>query len=57
VSDLLAREADARAKGAGAGGVWAYRVLAADNVERLGCWTRSYQLVEGVVAQVGESTD
>jgi hypothetical protein len=30
-------------------------VLAADNVERLGRLTRSYQLVEGVVAQVGQS--
>ena len=37
-------------------GVTAYRVLAADNVERLGRLTRSYQLVEGVVAQVGETT-
>src|SRR5262249_29058208 len=46
VEELLAREAAARAKG----GVW---VLAADNVERLGCLTRSFQLVEGVVAQVG----
>ena len=35
--------------------MWAYRVLEAGNVERLGRLTRSYQLVEGVVAQVGES--
>ena len=55
VSDLLAREAEARAKGAGVWGVWAYRVLEASNVERLGRLTRSYQFVEGVVAQVGES--
>lgn len=55
VSELLAREAEARAKGEGVWGSWAYRVLAADNVERLGRLTRSYQLVEGVVAQVGES--
>ncbi|HEU0018440.1 MAG TPA: thermonuclease family protein, partial [Methyloceanibacter sp.] len=55
VDDLLAREAEARAKGAGLWGVWAYRVLDAGNVERLGRLTRSYQLVEGVVAQVGES--
>jgi endonuclease YncB( thermonuclease family) len=56
VSELLAREAKARAKGEGVWGSWAYRVLAADNVERLGRLTRSYQLVEGVVAQVGESS-
>jgi micrococcal nuclease len=55
VDDLLAREAEARAKGAGLWGVWAYRVLDAGNVERLGRLTRSYQLVEGVVAEVGES--
>ncbi|MGH6825893.1 thermonuclease family protein [Methyloceanibacter sp.] len=55
VSELLAREAGARAKGEGIWGSWAYRVLAADNVERLGRLTRSYQLVEGVVAQVGDS--
>ena len=56
VSELLAREAEARAKGEGVWGSWAYRVLAADNVERLGRLTRSYQLVEGVVAQVGEAS-
>ena len=56
MSELLAREAEARAKGEGVWGSWAYRVLAADNVERLGRLTRSYQLVEGVVAQVGESS-
>jgi endonuclease YncB( thermonuclease family) len=55
VSELLSREAEARAKGSGLWGSWAYRVLAADNVERLGRLTRSYQLVEGVVAQVGQS--
>ena len=55
VDDLLAREAEARAKGVGLWGVWAYRVLDAGNVERLGRLTRSFQLVEGVVAQVGES--
>lgn len=55
VDGLLAREAEARAKGAGLWGVWAYRVLDASNVERLGRLTRSYQLVEGVVAAVGES--
>jgi len=56
VSELLSREAEARAKGEGIWGSWAYRVLAADNVERLGRLTRSYQLVEGVVAQVGEAS-
>jgi micrococcal nuclease len=55
VDDLLTREAEARAKGAGLWSGWAYRVLDAGNVERLGRLTRSYQLVEGVVAQVGES--
>ena len=54
VDDLLAREAEARVKGAGLWGTWAYRVLDAGDVERLGRLTRSYQLVEGVVAQVGE---
>ena len=55
VSELLAREAEARSNGEGVWGSWAYRVLTADNVERLGRLTRSYQLVEGVVAQVGQS--
>lgn len=55
VDELLAREAEARAKGTGLWGSWAYRVLDAGGVERLGRLTRSYQLVEGVVAQVGES--
>src|SRR6476660_7538892 len=52
VSELLVREAEARSKGEGIWGSWDYRVLAADNVERLG----RLQLVEGVVAQVGESS-
>jgi len=55
VSELLAREAEARSNGEGVWGSWAYRVLTADNVERLGRLTRSYPLVEGVVAQVGQS--
>lgn len=55
VDELLAREAEARANGIGLWAVWAYRVLEAGNVERLGRLTRSYQLVEGVVAQIGES--
>ncbi len=52
--ELLAREAEARAKRLGVWGVSAYRILDADDVERLGRLTRSYQLVEGVVAAVGE---
>ena len=54
VDDLLAREAEARAKG-GPVGHLGLSVLDAGNVERLGRLTRSYQLVEGVVAEVGES--
>ncbi|MGB3021374.1 MAG: thermonuclease family protein [Methyloceanibacter sp.] len=53
VSELLVREAAARAKRAGIWGVSTYRVLEANDVERLGRLTRSYQLVEGVVAAVG----
>jgi hypothetical protein len=54
VGTLLAREAEARAKGLGVWSVSAYRILEAENVERLSRLTRSYQLVEGVVAAVGE---
>lgn len=56
VGDLLAREAAAREKRAGVWGVWAYRVLEADDLGRLGRLTRSYQLVEGAVAAVGEAS-
>ena len=56
VDDLLTREAEARAKGAGLWRTWAYRVLDAGNVERLGRLTRSYQLVEGVVARSARRT-
>lgn len=55
VSELLVREAAARSKRIGVWGVSAYRVLEADNLERLRRLTRSYQLVEGVVAAVGEA--
>jgi micrococcal nuclease len=55
VSDLLAREAAAREKRLGVWGASAYRVLNAEDVERLGRLTRSYQLVEGQVAKVGEA--
>jgi endonuclease YncB( thermonuclease family) len=51
---LLAREAEARAKRLGVWSVSAYRIVEAENVERLSRLTRSYQLVEGVVAAVGE---
>jgi endonuclease YncB( thermonuclease family) len=54
VGALLAREAEARAKRLGVWGNSAYRILDAENVERLSRLTRSYQLVEGVVAAVGE---
>ncbi len=51
---LLRREDEAREKRWGVWGVSAYAVLQADNAERLSRLTRSYQLVEGVVAAVGE---
>ncbi len=53
VKELLAEEAGAREKRLG---LWAsslYRVESAENVERLGRLTESYQLVEGRVASVG----
>lgn len=52
--ELLRREDEARDKRRGVWGVSAYAVLEADNAERLSRLTRSYQLVEGVVAAVGE---
>jgi len=55
IKELLARESEARAKHAGVWGVPTYRILAASDLERLGRLTRSYQLVEGVVAEVGGS--
>jgi endonuclease YncB( thermonuclease family) len=54
VKELLAAEAAARDKRLG---LWAsslYRVESAENVERLGGLTDSYQLVEGRVVSVGE---
>lgn len=54
VAELLAREEEAREHHLGVWGVSAYRVLAADDVDRLGKLTRSYQLVEGTVAAVGD---
>lgn len=54
VPELLAREAEARAKGLGVWGSSLYRVASALDLERLGRLTHSYQLVEGTVAAVGE---
>jgi endonuclease YncB( thermonuclease family) len=54
VSELLLAENDAREKGLG---LWAspvYRIENADDVDRLGRLTKSYQLVEGRVLSVGE---
>ncbi len=54
VPELLAREAEARAKGIGVWGSSLYRVASALDSKRLGRLTHSYQLVEGTVAAVGE---
>ena len=54
VAELVAREAEARAKRRGLWGSSLYRVASALDLERLGCLTHSYQLVEGTVAAVGE---
>ena len=54
VAELLAREAEARAKRCGLWGSSLYRVANALDLERLGRLTHSYQLVEGTVAAVGE---
>lgn len=54
IGALLAREREARAKHLGVWGSSAYRIESADNVERLGRLTQSFQLVEGKVAKVGE---
>jgi hypothetical protein len=48
----LARETEARDKRPGVWGSPAYRIQG--DVERLGRLTHSYQLVEGMVAAVGE---
>lgn len=52
--DLLAREAEARAKRLGVWRSWAYRILRADDLERLGRLGHTYQMVEGTVHAVGE---
>jgi endonuclease YncB( thermonuclease family) len=53
IAELLAREREVRAKHLGVWGSSAYRIESADNVERLGRLTQSFQL-EGKVAKVGE---
>ena len=54
VSELFAREAEARARRLGLWGSSLYRVASALDLERLGRLTHSYELVEGTVATVGE---
>jgi micrococcal nuclease len=54
IAELLARESEARAKRLGVWGSSAYRIQSADDVDRLGRLTQSYQLVEDTVAKVGE---
>ena len=47
-------EAEARAKRFGVWASPAYRIESADDIERLGALTQSYQLVEGTVLSVGQ---
>jgi len=54
VSELLAREDEARKVRRGLWHSWAYRVQDAQDVKRLGRLTHSYQLVEGIVHAIGE---
>ena len=54
VTQLLASEAEAREKRLGVWASPAYRIESADDLERLGRLTRSYQLVEGTVLSVGQ---
>lgn len=54
LAELLAHEVEAREKRLGLWGSAAYDVLDASDPERLGRLTRTFQLVEGVVAAVGE---
>ena len=54
VRELLASESEARAKGLGVWGSPVYRIESADDVDRLGRLTQTYQLVEGRVLSVGE---
>ncbi|MGI8725377.1 MAG: thermonuclease family protein [Methyloceanibacter sp.] len=57
VAELLASEAEARAKHRGVWGVSAYRVREASDLEGLDRLMHSYQLVEGVVVAIGEAGD
>jgi micrococcal nuclease len=54
VGELLAAENDAREKGLGLWTSPVYRIESADDVDRLGRLTKSYQIVEGRVVGVGE---
>jgi endonuclease YncB( thermonuclease family) len=53
-AELLTLEAEARAAKRGIWNSWAYRVLDASDAERIARLSHSYQLVEGVVAEIGE---
>lgn len=55
VAELLQREEKARVEQLGVWASWAYRVLDAKDLERLGRLTHTYQLVEGTVMTVGEA--
>jgi endonuclease YncB( thermonuclease family) len=54
VTELLAREAEARAKRLGVWGSYVYRIEPARDAKRLGRLIHSYQLIEGTVVAVGE---
>lgn len=54
VSELLAREAEARGKRLGLWGSSLYGIVGALDLKRLGRLTHSYQLVEGTVVAVGQ---
>jgi hypothetical protein len=55
-SELLAREQEARGKRLGLWASSAYRIEDAGDAERLGRLIHSYQLIEGRVLNVGESS-
>jgi endonuclease YncB( thermonuclease family) len=55
IAELLTRESEARAKRLGVWGSPAYRIQSADDLDRLGRLTQSYQLVEGTVARWGKA--
>ena len=56
VSELLAREAEARAKGLGLWASSAYRIEDAADAKRLGDLVHSFQLIEGTVMNVGQGS-